>query len=47
MIVAVPVRPVFCMLVAVMVTEPCAEGAVKVPLELIVPALADQLTAEL
>jgi hypothetical protein len=35
------------MLVAVTVTLPAEAGAVKTPLELTVPALADQVTAEL
>jgi hypothetical protein len=35
------------MLVAVTVTLPAEAGAVKTPLVLIVPLLADQLTAEL
>jgi hypothetical protein len=30
-----------------MVTAPAAAGAVKIPLEFTVPALADQVTAEL
>jgi hypothetical protein len=34
-------------LVAVMVTVPADAGAVKVPLVLMVPPLADQMTAEL
>ena len=34
-------------LVAVMVTVPADAGAVKVPLVLMVPPLADQVTAEL
>ncbi len=38
---------VSCVLVAVMVTDPGAAGAVKSPLVLIVPALADQVTVEL
>ena len=36
-----------CMLVAVTVTEPALAGAVKAPLELMVPPLADHVTAEL
>jgi hypothetical protein len=36
-----------CVLVAVTVTFPADDGAVKSPLELIVPPLADHVTAEL
>jgi hypothetical protein len=36
-----------CVLVAVTVTVPTEVGAVKNPLESMVPALADQVTAEL
>jgi len=45
--VAVPHMVVSCVEVAVMVTEPALLGAVNSPKELIVPALAPQLTAEL
>lgn len=45
--VAVPAFVVFCVLVAVTVTEPAALGAVNMPLELIVPALEVHVTAEL
>jgi hypothetical protein len=44
---AIPDLVVSCMLVAVTVTLPAEAGAVKTPLELMVPALADQVTAEL
>lgn len=45
--VAFPDSDPFCALVAVMVTL-CGElGAVNSPLELMLPALADQVTAEL
>jgi hypothetical protein len=37
----------FCMLVAVMVAVAAEAGAVKSPVELIAPTLADQVTAEL
>jgi hypothetical protein len=36
-----------CMLVAVTVTVPAVAGAVRMPLALTVPALADHVTAEL
>jgi hypothetical protein len=45
--VAVPDVVVSCALVAVTVTLPVVAGAVKSPLELMVPALADQVTVEL
>lgn len=45
--VAVPAFAVFCVLVAVTVTDPAALGAVNMPLELIVPALEVHVTAEL
>jgi hypothetical protein len=45
--VAVPDLVVSCMLVAVTVTLPAEVGAVKTPLEFTVPAVADQVTAEL
>lgn len=45
--VAVPDLVVSWMLVAVTVTLPAVAGAVKTPLALIVPALADHVTAEL
>jgi hypothetical protein len=44
---AVPEILVFWTLVAVMVTVAAAAGAVKSPLALMVPALADHVTAEL
>jgi hypothetical protein len=43
----VPDFVVSCVLVAVTVTLPAEVGAVKSPLTLTVPALADQVTAEL
>lgn len=43
----VPDAVVSWVLVAMMVTGPGAAGAVKSPLELMVPALAVQVTAEL
>ena len=46
-IVAVPDLDVSSVDVAVIVTEPALLGAVKTPDELIVPALALQVTAEL
>jgi hypothetical protein len=45
--VALPDLVVSCVDVAVTVTLPAALGAVKRPEELIVPALAPQVTAEL
>jgi len=45
--VAVPDLVLSCVEVAVMATEPAVPGAVNSPKELIVPALAPQLTAEL
>ncbi|HSY01456.1 MAG TPA: hypothetical protein VK819_04855 [Acidobacteriaceae bacterium] len=45
--VAVPAFALFCVLVAVTVTDPAALGAVNMPLELIVPALEVHVTAEL
>lgn len=45
--VAVPDVVVSCVLVAVTVMLPVVAGAVKSPLELMVPALADQVTLEL
>jgi len=45
--VACPDFVVSCALVAVTVTVPEEEGAVNSPLAFIVPALADQVTAEL
>src|SRR5579859_6372764 len=44
---AVPDLVVSCVLVAVMVTEPAVAGAVKRPVALIVPAVADQFTVAL
>jgi hypothetical protein len=44
---ALPDLVASCMLVAVTVTLPAEAGAVNTPLELTVPALADQVTAEL
>ena len=44
---AVPDFVASCVLVAVTVTLPAEAGAVKNPLVLTVPALADQVTAEL
>ena len=44
---AVPEIVVVCVLVAVTVTPPAEAGAVKSPLELMEPPLADQVTAEL
>ena len=44
---AVPDTCEFCVLVAVMVTVAADAGAVKRPLALMVPALADHETAEL
>jgi len=46
--VAVPISPVFWVEVAVMVTDvgPVTTGAVKVPLVVMEPALADQVTVE-
>ena len=38
---------VSCVLVAVMVTAPAVDGAVKSPAVLIAPAAADHVTAEL
>lgn len=43
---AVPETDGVCLLVAVTVTEPAEEGAVKRPLELMVPLPAVQVTAE-
>lgn len=45
--VALPVTLEFCTLAAVMVTLPAIEGAVKAPLEVMEPVVADQVTAEL
>ena len=45
--VAVPDLVVSSLLVAVTITFPAVDGAVKNPLEVIVPPLADQLTPEL
>ena len=45
--VAVPDLAAFCVEVAVTVTAPAVPGAVRSPEELIAPALADQVTAEL
>jgi hypothetical protein len=44
---AVPDLVGSCMLVAVTVTVPAVAGAVRMPLALTVPALADHVTAEL
>jgi hypothetical protein len=44
---AVPDLVGSCVLVAVMVTVPADAGAMKAPLALMVPPLADQVTAEL
>ena len=44
---AVPAFVVSCVLVAVTVTVPAAAGAVKSPLGVILPPLADHVTAEL
>ena len=44
---AAPDLLAFCVLVAMIVTFPADAGAVNRPLELMVPALADQVTAEL
>lgn len=44
---AVPDLVVSCALVAVTVTDPAEAGAVKSPAESMVPAAADQVTAEL
>jgi len=44
---AVPDLVVSCTLVAVTVTVAADAGAVRSPLELMVPALADHVTAEL
>jgi hypothetical protein len=44
---AVPESVAFCVLSAITVTLPAVAGAVKRPLELMVPELADHLTAEL
>jgi hypothetical protein len=45
--IAVPDLPVSSVLVAVTVTDPAAAGAVSAPLDVIVPALAAQVTEEL
>ena len=45
--VAVPDLVVSCVLVAVTATLPAAGGAVKRPLALIVPSVADHVTVEL
>ena len=45
--IAVPDFVVSCVLVAVTITVPAEAGDVKSPLESMVPALADQVTAEL
>jgi hypothetical protein len=44
---AVPDTAVFCTLAAVTVTVEAVDGAVKAPFAVIVPALADHVTAEL
>jgi hypothetical protein len=44
---ALPVLLASCVLVALTVTLPAAAGAVRTPLELTVPPLADHVTAEL
>jgi hypothetical protein len=45
--VAVPDFDASCLLVAVIVAAPAAAGAVKRPVELMLPRLADHVTAEL
>ena len=46
-IIAAPDTVGFCTLIAVTMTDPAAAGAVKRPVGLIVPTLADHVTDEL